>query len=66
VCWVSPAWSVARFKREAVGEDGEQYAWTRLMVGEVRDGRLASMCEFELDDEQAAFAYAEERMQLSE
>ena len=35
---------VARFEREAVGRDGEQYAWTRLHVCEIRDGRLASMC----------------------
>ncbi len=65
VCWVSPAWSVARFEREAVGLEGEQYAWTRLMVSEIRDGRLASMCEFELDDEEAAFALAEERMRAA-
>ncbi|MDQ1447044.1 MAG: hypothetical protein QOC79_15, partial [Actinomycetota bacterium] len=64
-CWVSPTWSVARFEREAVGLDGEQYAWTRVLVAEVRDGRLASMCEFELDDEESAFAYAEERMRAA-
>ena len=29
------------------GEDGEQYAWTRLCVFEIRDGRIASLCEFE-------------------
>ena len=28
---------------------------------EVRDGRMASMCAFELEYEEAAFAYAEER-----
>ena len=37
----------------------------RLHVIEVRDGRLASMCEFELDDEEAAFTYAEERVRAS-
>ena len=58
VCWVSPAWSVSRLEREAAGQDGEQYAWTRLLVVEVRDNRLASICEFEPDDEQAAFTYA--------
>jgi hypothetical protein len=62
VCWVSPAWAVTRLDREAVGRDGEQYAWTRLVVNEISDGLLASMCEFELEDEEAAFAYAEERM----
>ena len=63
--WVSPTVVVARFEREAVGQDGEQYSWTRLMSCEVRDGRVASMCEFELDDEEAAFAYAEERMRAT-
>jgi hypothetical protein len=61
-CWVSPTWSVARFEREAIGLDGEQYAWTRLLVAGVRDGRLAFMCEYDLEDEEAAFAYAEERV----
>lgn len=60
VCWVSPAWGVTRLEREAVGPEGEQYAWTRLLVIEIRDGRLALMCEFELDDEEAAFAFAEQ------
>jgi hypothetical protein len=59
VCWVSPAWSVARLERDAVGEDGEQYAWAELIVFEIRDGRFASMCEFDLEAEGAAFAYAE-------
>ena len=54
-----------RLEREAVGPDGEQYAWTRLIAGECRDGRLAWVCEFDLDDEDAAFAYAEERMRAT-
>ena len=61
VCPLSPACSVSRQEREAVGEDGEVYSWARLFVGEARDGRLASVCQFELDDEEAAFSYAEER-----
>lgn len=61
VCWVSPVWSVSRLDRDAVGRGGERYAWTRLLVVEIRDGRLASMCEFEHDDEEGAFAYAEQR-----
>jgi hypothetical protein len=65
VCWVSPGWTVTRFEREAVGRDGEQYTWTRLLVAEIRDGRLVSMCGFELDDEEAAFAYAEERVRAA-
>lgn len=61
VRWVSPGWSVARLEREAAGPEGEQYAWTRLLVIETRDGRLASMYQFELDDEEAAFAFADRR-----
>ena len=52
VCWLSPTCSVVRQQREAEGQDGERYAWSRLYVGEVRDGRLASVCQFELDDEE--------------
>jgi len=62
LCWVSEVWTVVRFEREAFGADGEQYAWTHLVVLEIRGGRIASMCEFELDDEDAAFAYAQERI----
>ncbi|OBG22969.1 adenylate cyclase [Mycolicibacterium celeriflavum] len=65
MCWLSPEWNTARLEREAVGRDGEQYAWTRILVVEVCGGRMASMCEFELDDEEAAFAYAEERMRAT-
>ena len=61
--WVSPNWSVARQEREAVGLDGERYEWTRIYVAEIRDGRLASLVQFEPSDEDAAFAYAEERAQ---
>jgi hypothetical protein len=60
VCWLSPTCGVARFVREAVGSDGEEYTWAWLNVAEFRDGRLASLCEFEVDDEQQAFAYAEQ------
>ena len=65
ICWVSPNYGVARCEREAVGEDGEQYKWSFLVVFEARDGRVASMCEFELDDEDGAFAYAEERVRAT-
>lgn len=66
MCWVSNAWAIVRFEREAVGADGEHYAWAHLVVLEVHDGRVASMCEFEIDDEKAAFAYAEERVRQGE
>jgi hypothetical protein len=49
-------------ERKAVGLDGEQYAWTRLSAVEFRNGQMASEREFDLDDERAAFAYAEQRI----
>jgi hypothetical protein len=61
--WVSPTCCISRNEREGLGRDGEQYSWTRIYVFDVRDGRCAGLCEFELDDEAAAFAYAEERAQ---
>ncbi len=63
--WLSPTWFVSRWDREAVGPDDQQYKWTRIVAGEYRDGRLAWLCEFELDDEDAAFAYTKERMRAS-
>src|SRR5262249_53463179 len=65
VGWMSLALIVGRFEREGVGPEGGRYAWTRLIVGEIRDGRILSMCAFEPDDEEAAFALAEERMRAT-
>jgi hypothetical protein len=65
VCWVSPALIVPRLEREAVGRDSEQYTWTRLVVTEIRDGRIASICEFEPENEEEAFAYAQERIRAA-
>jgi ketosteroid isomerase-like protein len=65
-CWLDSTCGVVRHERQAVGLDGEQYAWTRLFVFEARDGRCTAMCEFELGDEAAAFAYAEERIRATE
>jgi hypothetical protein len=66
VCWVSRDWCVARLEREAVGQDGETYAWTWLGVSALRDGRLVSACMFDPEDEAAAFAYANERIRAAE
>ena len=54
-----------RLEREAVGRDGETYAWTWLTVSAVREGRFVSSCFFDPEDEEAAFAYAEERMRAT-
>ena len=63
--WVSPTWLIWRLEREAVGLDGEAYEWLRLHAGEIQNGRLTSVCQFEIDDEEAAFAYAEERVRAA-
>jgi hypothetical protein len=53
-------------QREAVGLDGERYEWARLLVAEYRDGRVASLCDFNVDGEEEAFAYAEERVRAAD
>jgi ketosteroid isomerase-like protein len=63
--WLSPTLVVARFEQDAVGTDGEQFAWCHIDVVEITNGRITSLCLFELDDEEAAFAYAEERMRAA-
>ena len=60
VHWLSPTLNVGRLEREGVGTDGERYTWVRILVDEIRDGRLAAICDFDADDAEAAFAYAEE------
>ena len=61
VCWLSPTCAVIRQQREAVGLDGEPYTWTWVYVYEFGGGRLRWLCEFDSDDEEAAFALAEQR-----
>ena len=58
--WLSPTCFVALGDVRARGTDGEEYAWARIYVGEFRGGLLASMRQFE--DEDDAFAYAEARV----
>jgi hypothetical protein len=62
VHWLSRNWVAARQDREAVGPDGEKYEWVQLYVTEFRDGLATSICAFDVEDEDLAFAYAEERM----
>ncbi len=61
MCWLSPATAISRFEREAIGRDGERYAWSFIVVSEVHGGRVARVGQFDVDDEEAAFTYAEER-----
>ncbi|BBY60121.1 hypothetical protein [Mycolicibacterium sarraceniae] len=58
--WLSPTLLVARLDREGTGPDGERYSWVRILVISYRDGLLASIGEFDADDDAAAFAYASE------
>ena len=67
VHWLSCNWVVARQEREARGrDDGEKFAWTRLYVGEIRDRLVMSICSFDVEDEDAAFAYAAERVRATD
>ncbi len=59
--WLSPTWVFARVEREAVGRDGDTYAWAWLLVSEIHGGRLVSAWGFDVDDEEAAFAYGKQR-----
>ena len=59
VRWLSPNCSIGLAIATAVGLDGEDYEWMRLYVVEYSDGLVASIRQFELDDEEAAFAYAD-------
>ncbi len=63
--WLSPECAVVRTDVRAVGSDGEEYVWTRIHTGEFRDGLIACTRRFEIDEEAAAFAYAEERVRAS-
>ena len=63
--WVSPTTVVARGETRAIGPDGEEYTWTRIFVDECRDGLLVMLRQFDIDDEEAAFAHAEELSRTS-
>ena len=65
-CWLSPTCAVVRHEREAAGRGGDRYSWTFLVVFEAAGGRCAHLCQFDLDDEAAAFAYAEQRVRDAE
>ena len=66
VCWLSPTWSIGRTERQAVGPDGETYAWTYVIPTEIRDGRIVSIGVFDIEDEKQAFAFANERIRATE
>lgn len=34
----------------AQGRDGQPYSWSRILVSSWKDGRLASLCDFDADD----------------
>ena len=65
MCWLSPSLVVVRLRARSRRAGRRTVRMDRLIVSEIRDGRIASMCEFELDDEEAAFAYAEERVRAT-
>jgi len=65
-CWLSSTCGVTRHEREAVGNAGEQSAWARLYVFVASHGKCSGWCEFDVDDEASAFAYAEQRVRDAE
>ena len=50
---------------EAVGLESEPYEWSRILVGRFPQRADAPLCHFEVKDEDAAFAYAEEHMRAA-
>ena len=61
-----PSPSLASRTTSSSARVSDAHAWTRVYVFEAVDGRCTGLCEFELEDEAAAFAYAEERMRRGE
>ena len=57
--WLSPNCYVALGNTVAAGQDGECFEWSRLYVGAFLGGSLVSVHQFEVEDEDAAFTYAE-------
>ena len=57
--WLSPNCFILLNEIHGTGTDGDQYLWEWIHVGEYRDGLAVSMREFDVADEDAAFAYAE-------
>lgn len=62
--WLSTDCLVSRIEIRVIGPEGDEYTWPRIAVAELRAGRLAHIRQFEIDDEEAAFAYAEELLAL--
>lgn len=63
--WLSPNLMVERMEREGRGPSGEEYSWTRILVNQVRDGRIGAIYEFDAEDQAAAFTLARELMDES-
>ena len=57
--WISPEVTVATGEARGISRDGAEYAWSGIYVGVFRGGLFESIYGFELEDEDAAFAYAE-------
>ena len=57
--WVAPDCNICLSEVRGAGADGEEYRWSRICVGYHRDGLALSVREFDVEDEDAAFAYAD-------
>ena len=62
MCWLSPTCGVSplRARGRRPGRRDNTHG-SRLYVTEIRDGRVTLSCQFDVEDEEQAFAYAEER-----
>jgi hypothetical protein len=58
-----PSSVTAAWLSEVLGADVQECRLEQIGIGV---GRCTAMCEFELGDEAAAFAYAEERIRATE
>jgi len=61
VDWLSPQLCRRASGAPSSRHDGERYEWSRIYVGEFEHGVLTATCEFDVEFEDQAFAYAEER-----
>ncbi len=57
--WLAADCAVGRGEIRGTGRDGEDYRWAFAYVAQLRDGLVESVREFDIDDERAAFDYAE-------
>ena len=66
VRWLSPTVPSCVRNAEAIGEEGEHYEWSHIYVAEFERGLYTGICDFDVEFEAQAFAYAEERLRAAQ